>query len=476
MKTTYKIAFTVLLVVLITIGCKSTKNVQKDQLKVMPESFANTNDSTNSADINWKQYFTDANLVILIDECLKNNLDMHIALQRIEAAQAGMRLNKNALFPSLGANVSFWQRKFGYYTMDDAGNRTTEIQPGRMVPTHLPDYFVGLQTSWEVDVFGKLRNRKKAAVARYFSSLEGKNIVITNLIANVANSYYELLALDNQLDITRETINLQENALELIVAQREVGAANELAVKQFKAQVANSKALEFEILQEITETENTLNFLLGRYPQTINRDKSQLNNVLPFNPGVGIPSSLLKNRPDIRQAEFELVATKADVKAAKAAFYPSLNINGAIGFQAFKAGLLFTNPQSLAYSALGTLIAPLLNRGAIKAEFKTASAMQQEALFNYQKTILNGYVEVHNEVARIKNLEKIVDLKTQESTFLTESIETSTDLFKTGRANYLEVLMAQKNALESKLELIDVKQRQFNATIDIYKALGGGWR
>lgn len=476
MKTAYNIAFIIVFSSLFIAGCKSTKNVQKDQLKTMPESFALAKDSTNSADINWKQYFTDANLVALIDESLKNNLDMLMALQRVEAARAGMRLSKNALLPTLNANVAFLQRKFGYYTMDDAGNRTTEIEPGLMVPTHLPDYFVGLQTSWEIDVFGKLRNRKRAAIARYLSSVEGKNAVITNLIADVANSYYELLALDNQLDIVRATTTLQENGLELVIAQRDVGAANELAVKQFKAQLANSKAMEYEILQGITETEAIINFLLGRYPQPVNRDKAQLNNVLPFNPLVGIPSALLKNRPDIRQAEFELVASKADVKAAKAAFYPSLNINGSVGFQAFKAGLLFTNPQSLAYSALGSLMAPLLNRSAIKAEFKTATAAQQEALFNYQKTILNGYVEVYNEVARINNLKKIVEFKTEQSLALTESVETSGELFKTGRANYLEVLMAQKNALDSKLELINAKQRQFNATIDIYKALGGGWR
>ena len=225
-----------------------------------------------------------------------------------------------------------------------------------------------------------------------------------------------------------------------------------------------------------TLCENNINFLLGRYPQTINRNKTELIKELPFKPTVGIPSNLLKNRPDIKQAEFDLMASKADVKAAKAAFYPSLNINGSIGFQAFKAGLLFTNPQSMAYSLLGNLVAPLLNRSAIKAEFKTANAMQQEALFNYQKTILNGYVEVYNEVAKINSLEKIVDFKTKQVNTLTQAIETSSDLFKTGNASYIEVLMAQTGSLDAKLQLIDAKKRQYNALVDIYKALGGGWK
>ncbi|MDP1801754.1 MAG: TolC family protein [Bacteroidota bacterium] len=461
---------------LVVVSCKSPKPLENNTIKNIPASFSNTKDSTNSATINWKKYFTDANLVTLIDISLKNNMDMSMALQRIEAARAGLRLSKNAMLPSVNANVSFLQRKFGYYTMDDAGNRTTEIEPGKIVPTHLPDYFVGLQTSWEIDVFGKLRNKKKAAAARFLASVEGKNVVVTNLIADLANAYYELLALDSELDIIMETILLQENALELIKAQKEAGVVNEIAVQQFQAQVANSKAMEFEVRQEITESENTINFLMGRYPQPIARNKTELNNMLPFNPTTGIPSDLLQNRPDIRQAEFELMASHLDVKAAKAAFYPSLNINGSIGFQAYKAAFLFTDPQSLAYSLFGGLMAPLINRNAIKAEFKTANATQQESLFNYQKSILNGYLEVYNEMARIKNLDSIVSFKTEQATALTKSIETSSELFKTGRATYVEVLMIQKGSLESKLELIDVKKRQYNAVVDIYKALGGGWR
>jgi NodT family efflux transporter outer membrane factor (OMF) lipoprotein len=466
--------YTLVVCVAIT-SCKSSKPLEDNITKNIPESFS-TKDSTNSATINWKEYFSDPNLLGLIDTALKNNLDMFVAMQKIEAARAGVQLRKGALFPTISTNMSFLQRKFGYYTMDDAGNRTTEIEPGKMVPTHLPDYYIGLQTTWEIDVWGKLRNKRKAAFARYFSTVEGKNIVITNLISDVANNYYELLALDNELDIIKETIKLQENAVELVTVQKQAGFTNELAVKQFAAQLKNSRAMEFETLQKITECESRINFLLGRYPETVIREKSQLNKGLPFKAWVGIPSDLLKNRPDIRQSEFDLMATKADVKAAKAAFYPSLNIVGGIGLQGFKADLLFITPKSIAYSLLGSLITPLVNRSAIKSEFKTANAMQQEALFNYQKTILNGYTEVYNQMANINNLEKIVDLKVGEVADLSEAIDASSELFKTGRANYFEVLMTQKSSLEAKIELVNAKQRQYNAVINIYKALGGGWK
>lgn len=457
-------------------NCKSTKTVQKDLLKPMPETFALSKDSLNSGNINWKEYFTDKNLTSLIDIALTNNIDLLIALQKIETARANLRLSKNAFLPSVSAVGMAAQRKFGLYTMDGAGNITTEITPGRIVPIHLPDYYLGLQTAWEIDVWGKLRNKKKAALARYLGSVEGRNLIITNLISEIANSYYDLLALDNELEIVRETIKLQDDALSIVKIQKQSAYGNELAVKQFEAQSLNSKALEIEVLQEITELENKINFLLGRYPQQINRDKTDFTKAIPIQVKIGIPSDLLKNRPDIRQAEFELVASKADVKAARAAFYPSFNITGGIGFQAFKTGLLFTNPQSMAYSLIGTLVAPLINRSAIKAEFRNANTYQLEALYNYQKSIINGYIEVNNQVSRIKSLEQIQKFKTAETDALIKSIEVSSELFKTGRANYLEVLLTQKNAFITQLELIETKKRQYNAVIDIYKALGGGWK
>lgn len=466
-------SFIVVMCILFT-SCKTTKPTEANNLKSIPESYTAVKDSANSANINWKQYFSDANLTALIEEALKNNLDLLMALQRIEMTSSNVLLNRSALFPVVNAFGAAGQRKFGDYTMDWAGNKTTEITPGKIIPMHLQDYYLGLQTSWEIDVWGKIRNRKKAALARYVGSIEGKNFVITNLISEIAAAYYELIALDNELEIIRETIKLQEEALSLINIQKQAGVVNELAVQQFEGQVLNSKALEFETLQKITECESKINFLSGRYPQTITRDKSKFTTTLPFQVNAGIPSDLLKNRPDIRQAEYSLIASKADVKAAKAAFYPSLNITGALGFQAFQTGYLLT-PESMAYNLFGNLVAPLINRSAIKAEFRTANATQQEALYNYQKSIINGYVEVYNETAKINNLEKIVHLKTQEADVLTKSIEASSELFKTGRASYIEVLMTQKGSLESKLELVNAKQQQYNAIINIYKALGGGW-
>lgn len=470
------INITALSLLIICFGCKTPNDKLNNYQKQIPSAYSAKDDSINSANIKWKEFFTDKKLVALIDTALENNLDILMTLQKIEIARNDLRLSKGAMLPVVNANVAYLQRKFGYYTMDDAGNRVTEISPGQIVPTHLPDYFVGLQANWEIDIWGKLRNKKKAAFTRYLSSKEGVNLVITNLIAEIANTYYELLALDVELDIIDSTIKIQENVLEIYKVQKQAGLANELAIKQFEAQVLNAKGLAFELLQKINENENKINFLLGRYPQIIMRDKFSFNTQLPPIIKSGLPSQLLKNRPDIRKSEFDLMASKMNVKAAKAAFYPSFIITGNVGFQSFNTTFLFSSPQSVAYGVLGNLTAPLINRSAIKAQFLNAKANQLECLFQYQKTILNAYVEVANELSNINNLEKVYSLKFKEVATLDTSINIASDLFKSGRANYFEVLMTQRTALQSKLELVLTKKRQYNASVNIYKALGGGWQ
>jgi NodT family efflux transporter outer membrane factor (OMF) lipoprotein len=335
--------------------------------------------------------------------------------------------------------------------------------------------YFGLKTSWEIDIWGKLRSAKKAAFAKYLSTIEGKNFVLTNLVAEVANSYYELLSYDNQLEIIQQNIQLQKEQLAIAKVQKEAAVVTELAVKQFEAQVYNSQSLEYEVMQKIAENENKINFLLGRYPQKIIRNKSNLLLPLPNNIQTGIPSQLLSNRPDIRQAEMELLSTKWELKAAQLAFKPSLSLSNTIGIQAFKPSLLLKMPESIIYSLMGEMAGPIINRKAITAEFKNANANQIEALYHYQKASLNGYTEVYNELSNIHNLAKKFDYKAKEVDVLKKSIDIANDLFKSARANYLEVLTAQRDALAAKLEMIEVKKQQFISVTNIYKALGGGW-
>ncbi|MEI6680551.1 MAG: efflux transporter outer membrane subunit [Mariniphaga sp.] len=466
----------ILLICSVFASCTTPKAIQNTDVKAIPLSYSANQDTSNSAQIKWRDFFPDKNLVTLIDTAIKNNPDLLITLQEIEIARNNVKLKSGRLFPTVTGEVAPSISKVGRYTSNGAGDASADITPGNLVPAPLTDFLVGFQTSWEADIWGKLHNSKKASVTRYLGSIEGKNFVITNLVAEVANTYYELLSSDNELAIIRETIQLQKNGLEIIKVQKEAAVVTELAVKQFEAQLFNSQGIEFDILQKIAENENKINSLLGRFPQKIIRDGETFNAQLPVPVKVGVPSQLLKNRPDIKQAELELFATKCDVKAAQAEFYPSLNLTGSLGFQAFKTSYLFTTPQSLIYSLVGDLTVPLVNRSAIKAEFNNANTYQIEALCNYQKTILNGYVEVTNELSNINHLEQAYHLKSKEVEALTKAVDISNDLFKSARASYLEVLMAQRDGLAAKMELGEAKKRQFNSVTNIYKALGGGWK
>ena len=461
---------------LAVVSCKTPSIVSATANKAIPESYTNSKDTTNMSNITYKKFFKDKNLLDLIDIAINNNQELKITLQEIEIAKNDIRFRKSALLPSIGLRAGTGIEKVGRYTSQGAGDASTEITPGVAVPDALTDITIGAYANWELDIWKKLRNSKKAAVSRYLSTIEGKNFVVTNLISEVADNYYELLSLDSQLDIIRQNIKLQSNALEIVKIQKEAARATELAVQKFQAEVLASQNLEFETLQKINEAENRINFLLGRFPQEIKRDKTDFLSLQPAVVNSGIPSQLLANRPDIKQAELELVAAKLDVKVARAEFYPSLAISASVGLQAFKSSYLFNLPESLLYSLVGDIAGPLINRNAIKAEYSNANARQLQALYNYERTILNAYLEVATQLSKISNLDKSYNLKSQQVETLKQSIDISNDLFKSARVDYFEVLMTQRDALETKLDLVDVKKEQLNSIIHIYKQLGGGWK
>lgn len=456
-------------------GCKVPGIVEREANKEVPEGYANApQDTVNAAKIKWKDYFTDPNLNSLIDVALQNNQELNITLQEIRIARSEVKIRKGEYLPFVGLKGGAGVDKVARYTSRGASEATTDIEPGREMPDPLQDYMVGAYASWEIDVWGKLHNAKKAAVSRYLASVEGKNFVVTNLIAEIANSYYELLALDNQLAILERNIAIQDNAFKIVKLQKESARVTELAVKRFEAQLLKTKSLQYNVKQQIVETENRINFLVGRFPQHVERSTEAFTDFTFGDIHSGIPAQLLENRPDVRQAELELAATKLDVKVAKARFYPSLGISAGIGYRAFDPSYLI-KPESLLYSIAGDLAAPLINRNAIKASYSGANAKQIQAVYNYERTILNAYIEVANQLSKIDNLEKSYDLKDREVEALTQSVKISNDLFSSARADYMEVLMTQRDALESRFELIETKMQQMSAFVNVYRALGGGW-
>lgn len=458
-------------------ACKVPTIATKSANTQVPETFRNAaTDTSNIAQMSWKSFFKDPNLLELIDVALRNNQELNITLQEIEISRNEVMMRKGAILPSVHVGGGIGLEKVGRYTSQGAGDASTEITPGEEVPEVLLDYAPVAYTNWEVDIWKKLRNAKKAAVTRYLASVEGKNFVVTNLIAEIANSYYELLALDGQLQIVRQNIDLQKNALEIVKIQKEAAQTTELGVQKFQAEVLASQSMEFEILQKIKETENRINFLLGRYPQEIKRTQGDFLSLVPAEVHTGIPSTLLANRPDIRQAELELAASNIDIQVARAEFYPSLEISAALGLQAFKPSYLVKFPESLLFTMAGDLAGPIINRNAIKAEFYSANNRQLQAIYNYERSILNAYLGVSTQLSNISNLEKNYALKSQQVDALNRAISASNDLFKSARVDYFEVLMTQRDVLEAKLELMETKRDMMGAVVQVYRELGGGWR
>jgi multidrug efflux system outer membrane protein len=463
-------------VLILAIGCKTPDLVKREANTAVPASYSGTQDTVNIAKLVWKEYYKDPNLDSLIDTALKNNQELNITLQEIEVAKSEVRARKGEYLPFVGLRAGAGAEKVSRNTPQGALEHNIEIVPGKENPEPLGDFTVGAFANWELDIWKKLRNAKKAAVSRYLSSVEGKNFMMTNLVSEVANSYFELLALDNQLAIVKQNIEIQNNALEIVKLQKESARVTELAVKRFEAQVLNTKSLQYDIQQKIVETENRINFLVGRFPQPVKRSTEPFDTFVPNAVAAGIPSQLLQNRPDIKQAELDLAAAKLDVKVARARFYPQLGISAGVGYQAFNAQYLFKTPQSLMYSLAGDLMAPLVNRNAIKAAYAGANAKQVQAVYNYERTILNAYVEVVNQLSNISNLEKSYGFKSKEVEALTKSIDISNDLFGSARADYMEVLLTQRDALEARFDLIETKKQQLNAMVNVYRALGGGWK
>ncbi len=474
--TIYKYLLIVILFISVN-ACKVPSMLPAPELKTIPNGYKNLSivDSANIVKIKWNQFFTDQQLIALIDTALIQNLDVLTTLQEIEIAKNKVKLANGKFVPTINGGVNLAVEKVGRYTSQGAGDASADITPGNTVPELLPSINFGFQASWEADIWGKLKNEKQAAYLRYLSTEAGKNLVITNLIAEIAFNYYELLAQTNQLEIVRKSIELQSNELEIVKVQKEAGVVTSLAVKQFEAQLYNTQNLEFNILQNIVETENKINLLLGRYPQKITVDTKNILQTTPSIIKAGVPSQLLINRPDIKQAELELQASNFDIIAARAEFYPSLNIGSTFGFSAFKPSYLLRTPESIMYSMASDITGPIVNKSAIKAAFANVNALQIEAMYTYQRSIFNGFIDVSNQLSNLENLTKAHDLKLKEAIALTEAVDVSNDLFKYGKANYLEVMIAQKEALNTQLELIDVKKQKLQALTNIYKALGGGW-
>lgn len=458
-------------------SCNTPEVALKQVNKSVPESFQDPGSSagTSIAELDWRAYFEDPRLIGLIDTALRNNQELNIVLQELVVSQNEVLEKSGEYLPFVNVGAGLGAEKPGRFTRDGVVEHSLEIEEGREFPEPLGDFQFGAVASWEVDIWRKMRNAKDAAKLRYLAASEGRNFLVSNLVAEIASSYYELMALDNLLNIINNNAAIQEEALRKVEIQKQNAKANQLAVNRFEAQLIKTRNLKYNIQQQIVETENRINFLVGRYPSAIDRDPAGFMDLEIDSIQTGIPARLLQNRPDIHQAEYQLQAANLDVQVARANFLPSVDISAGVGFQAFNPSFLL-NPESVLFNLVGDLTAPLINKKAIKARYNMASAMQVQAVYQYEQAVLNAYTDVLNQMAKLDNYANSFATKQREVNILNESVNIANSLYRYAKADYVEVLLTQEEVLDAKMELVETKLLQLMAKVGIYRALGGGWR
>jgi NodT family efflux transporter outer membrane factor (OMF) lipoprotein len=455
-------------------SCGIPKLRQADPGRDVPDSFSGQTSIDNSSQVGVDEFFDDPFLTSLIDEGVAGNLQLKILAQDIQIANNQVLARRGAYLPFLTVGASAGLDKYSSYTLIGADNAQNLLPNGSNFPSPLPDFLVGADLSWQIDIWRQLRNARDAAGLRYLATTEGWNYVITRLVAEIAENYYTLMALDKRIENLDANIKLMEQSLEIAKAQKEGIRGTELGVQRFLSEVRKNQSEKLIINQEIVVAENRINFLVGRYPETIVRVSEGFYDLNLHALDLGVPSDLLRNRPDVRQAERELAAAGLDISVAQANFYPRMMITGGVGYEAFNPNFLFTTPESLIYSVAGGLVAPLINKLAIQAEYKNANARQLQACYNYQRVILNAFTEVINRVTMVQNYTKSIEIKKEQLAALEKSVEVAKKLFTATRVEYIDVLLAQRDLRDARMVMIDTKKDQLIAIVDTYQALGGG--
>ena len=404
------------------------------------------NDTVSSASVTWDKFFTDPQLQEWIQIGLQYNSDLNIARLKVKEAEATLMASRWALLP--GADFS--------------------MRGG------LPGQFsASLEASWQTDIFGSLRNAKRKAQAALEQSEAYAQAVKTQLVATIANSYYTLLKLDEQLNISNRTLNTWEESIRTLEALKRAGKTNEAAVLQAKANMLSVEANVLTLEKEILAVENSLCALLGIVPMPIKR--STLNQqVLPQKLSAGVPVELLNRRPDVKQAEMKLAQAFYGVNIAKASFYPNITLSGALGWTT-GSGNISVNPGSIIANLIAGLTQPVFARGANKARLETAQSQLEQAAYGFRQSLLDAGVEVNNALTLWQTAQKRVELDKKQIVNLQAAIWNTQLLMKHGNAEYLEVLTAQKNLLQAELTEAADKYDEIISAVNLYQALGGGY-
>ncbi len=438
-------------------GCHIYRTYERPELSGVDSLYrvpAMTEDTMSLADFSWKELFTDTVLQQLIEKGIANNTDLNIARLKVREAEALLTSSKLAYLPSVSLTPQGTIKSI-------EGNSPTKT------------YNLAASADWELDIFGRLTNAKREAKAVLEQSQAYKQAVQTQLIATIANSYYTLLMLDKQLDISKRTAEIWAENLRVMKALKKAGQTTEMAVAQIEASKLSVDASLLSLEQQITEVENSLSSLLGVVPQRIDRSTLDMQS-FPDTLSVGVPLQLLQRRPDVRQSEAVLAEFFYTTNRAHSAFYPAITLSGSAGWTN-AAGAIISNPGEWLFSAVGALVQPLFNRGQNIANLKVAKARQEEALLTFRQTLLNAGTEVNDALLQWQVARRRLDLDRQQIISLQSAVRSSELLMRHSSQNYLEVLTARQTLLDAELSAVSDRFEEIQGVINLYHALGGGY-
>ncbi|WP_269235394.1 TolC family protein [Flavobacterium flavigenum] len=454
------------------ISCKVSKDIETPK-DAFPENFRSASvsgDTTSIGDVEWKKFFTEQDIVKLIDSAVTRNNDLQIAQKNIEIAQYRFTQSKWGNVPQVNLFVNA-------STSNPSDNSFTGLNLSQAIGAkHIDDYSAGASLSWEADIWGKIRNQKKGAYASYLQSSEVKKALQTTIVANVSKGYYNLLMLDAQLEIAKKNVQLNDSTTSIIKLKYDAGQVTSLAVQQSEAQKLTAAQLVPLLEQNITIQENALSVLTGSFPSAKERNTLLTSITIENNTKIGIPSSVVSRRPDVKSAELALKATNANVGITKADLYPALRITAQGGLNSFETSNWFNIPASLFGTVAGGLTQPIFNNKRVRTQYNIAVAEREKAVLNFRQQVLVAVSEVADAMVKVEKLQQQETLLKERVKTLQTAIKNANLLFKNGMAEYLEVITAQSNLLQSELELADIKRQQLSANTDLYRALGGGWR
>lgn len=458
------------IIVLIS-SCKIGKEYQRPALD-LPKQFNAVSfaDTSSIADIEWRKFFTNPDLQNLIDKGIKNNHDLLMAIKRIDIAQARVKQAKVLQLPQVDFQIT------GQISRPSDNSLNGISIKSFLGKSYVENYQALFNVSWEADIWGKLRSQKEATLAEYLQTYEATKAVQTQLVANIAQGFYNLLMLDKQLDITRKNLVLSDSFAIATRLLKDAGIVNLLAVQQAESQRQSTALLIPQIEENIALQENALQVLTGQLPGAISRTASLNEIIVADNLPAGLPASMVSRRPDVRSNEMALVVANAQVGIAQANMYPTLNISAGTGLESFKASNWFNIPNSLFGLAAGTIAEPIFKRRELKTQFEIAKLQREQAVIQFRQSVLQAVTEVANALVQGDKLKQQEQIATAQVDTLHHAIFNARLLFKSDLANYLEVITAQGNALQAELNLASIQRQQLSAIVELYRSLGGGWK